>query len=188
MIRRSPVAVYRVIDEAELLGGDDLCDEWGEAALEWPAAEPPVAAPRRTTWWRRVAVPAAVAVALGALALVGIAAPPRAGVVHPSRGVLATLGAAATSPEPWATPRRRGPAAVPRATVLAPPHARPRPTQPPRSSHPARGAGRPPGPQALRRAIRQLATRATRAPRTQAAPVQVRAAPPSPAGEFGFER
>ena len=57
MIRRRPVAVYRVIDEEELLLGDEGPADLDEPAPAWPppAEIPSVVTPRRPGW-RRIAV------------------------------------------------------------------------------------------------------------------------------------
>jgi hypothetical protein len=134
VIRRRPVAVYRVIDEDELLLGD--------GASAWPAAssrqrslaaDSPAPHLVRRGGWQRLAVLGLLLVAAAGGALVVAAGPRRAAAVSPAtaagelrRGPDAPRATELRAPTRLAMVRRPRPAhvraaSVPRATVLAAP-------------------------------------------------------------------
>lgn len=206
MIRRRPLAVYRVIDEDELLGGELLPADGVELSPEWAARLAPSARIARLSALRRLAPLAAVlALAIAALVLVAARwAPGTAGAGAPVRSVVLSL-AGGGAPVAHAGRRRRV-AAVHAVTdrprvatrVVAGtrlPERRPARTRE-RSSHRARPhrlaarvrrasrlAVTPPPPSALAAptpVVHPPSAPVTRTPITQPAA--------SPATEFGFER
>ena len=124
MIRRQPLAVYRVIDEEELLLGGEAPEEAGEQVPPWSPMDssPPLPAPRPRVPWRGVVLLGGMLLAAGGYALGGAG-----GSDHgPAVPALAAARPAAT---PRATARRGMPgtatasaptvrASIPRATVM----------------------------------------------------------------------
>jgi len=163
VIRRRPVAVYRVIDEEELLG---------EPAIAAPVAHP---APQRRATRRlpRRSLALAGAVAIAALAAVLVAgapaAPPRERDARPASITTPTRATAQPTLVQLATPlgpdHRRRTFARRQRTRSAPDERAPRavPPSPPRAVPPSPAHAVPPSPPAL-------------------------SAAPDPAAEFGFER
>jgi hypothetical protein len=190
LIRRRPVAAYRVIDEQELLSGDDGAGGgWTDAPPDWAAAEDLHVGRPRSARWRRAAVVGAAVVVVAAFALRDLATPPRPTAAPRALGAKATtLVGAATTLESRTPPRRTARRSLPPATVMTRPRgevARRRPqrlrSRPrPRRRHARRNA------ELVRRAARRAVRPAPPAPATPVTPAT--SAPPSPAAEFGFER
>ena len=184
-MRRRPTAVYRVIDEEELLGhraavGTDICAE------HWcPPADLPQTRGQwggssrwRTGWGSTaLAVAALAAVAAALLSLGGAVGASHASVVGPP----------ASSPTPlrrWKATKRT----PHRVAVTARRHA----TAPPRfvADSPSTGRAGKAEPRRARRraAARRLQPSAGPSPAATAAPADPTAAQTGPAAEFGFER
>ena len=171
-MRRHPVAVYRIIDEQELLGGEDLELAWGGE----PAAggDTPIRALRRA---RRRAWSGWASTTLGVVALACVA------------GLLLHVSPATHAPRPARSPRV-GVAALARHVISAavPPRVRSRTTPLPRPARPRRRV-------VVRYARRANAGRAAdsvaRASAVVPPPVGGGAGTPpasAPGREFGFER
>jgi hypothetical protein len=179
-MRRRPVAVYRVIDEDELLGGDGgLFDAHTISAERLAAPVPPQPAATSGARRRPAPAPGLRSTALAVAALASIAA-----------ALLDLSGTAVTSTaRPVASPVHPRPASAPRsapASVAAGRrHARlARPAN--RSTH----AQRKPATRARRRVEAALRPAHAAAGVTErlAQPRRPTTPPPGPAQEFGFER
>jgi hypothetical protein len=174
VMRRRPVAVYRVIDEAELLGGEAIEALDGEHGLAPPS--PFRAREQRTP--RRQRLGGWASTGLAVAVLVGVAAV----LLSVSSHVRSPVAVPAASPPLRPTPPPR------RAVVLTPPLKRRSPPRPQRRVRPAGVLHA--------QARRGRIVHATRAPAAVRAPTVAgwtdrpvpTARPPGAGEEFGFER
>jgi hypothetical protein len=183
-MRRRPIAVYRVIDEEELLGGDGIDVSYG-------AADPPVqplsadGAPARPVAWRERSADwkGWATTAVGVVALAGVAVL----LLSVSTHARALVAASATSPRIRST--RRPPQRIWRV-VPAAASARVQATRRATRRGRLRAGHRSRPPRRVARAAvaaRRLVLGAG-ASRPAAAPGPAASAQPVPDQEFGFER
>jgi hypothetical protein len=186
VMRRRPTAVYRVIDEEELLGGGAAVDS-GTRPEGW---RPPAGTPTPRCWWRNgwrwrtgwgstaLAVAALAAVAAALLSLGGEVGASHAWVAPAAAsqrsGLRLWTASKRTSPRVAAVAGRRA-ATAPRLRANAPSTRRPGNADPRRVRR--------------RAAARQTRTSAGSPPAATAAPADPAAVQAGgPAAEFGFER
>jgi len=190
-MRRRPVAVYRVIDEEELLGGaavdelDDACEippTTGSLATIAPVRQSSLRE-RFSAWsaWGATALGVAALACVALLLLhgsahVGVPAPPRRVASHAHASTARQHSAAAAAPVRRAAPRRRAAPVGPARQVVAP-----------RSRHTVVDMVVHGLPRGSAPATPPTSVAASR-PQSEAVAPAPRRAPAAPAGEFGFER
>jgi hypothetical protein len=185
VIRRRPTAVYRVIDEEELLGRDAALDTIIRAEPWRQPAGPPAARggwgglSRRRTGW------GSTALAVAALAAVAAALLRLGGDVGESHASVARSAASSRTPQRLRTATKRTSLHV---EVAASRHATPRPRF--IAASPSTGRARKAEPRLARRraAARQLQPSAGSPPAATVSPADPSPAQAGPAAEFGFER
>jgi hypothetical protein len=194
-MRRRPSAVYRVIDEEELLGGHTSPDTsipigaWGPPAgpLAAPpaglSAGPPAGSPASRRRLRGLTGWGSTALAVGALAAVAAA------LLSLGDDIGASNPAAAPAPAVARTPPRLRTTASRPSRRMPPPDRRRTPTRPRFTASKSTTAwlGRA-EPRRLRRRVNALRYHPADGPSTTVAPAEPSPAQAGPAQEFGFER